>query len=228
MLGRLLAIVGLGALTACNMVVTDKPMFAPADGAGAPPLRAGVWRIDDPACVFDERLPQSRWPACANASPPLGETAPWLLVAGSPPLLQMPLPLPKGTAVSLYYFYMAYRPLKLDDEGRVVEMATWSVQCGPPPPQPDGPVKLEPGAKDLSALGKASLTKAPFTGLSLRTDMADCTADSPAAVRNAAKASEGLPRQPGVSRWVREAIPGDKPAISADSLKALMRAAPGA
>jgi len=228
MFKRLLAAASLASLTACNMVVTDKPMFSAADGAGAPPLRAGVWRIDDPACAFDDHLAQSQWPECAHASPPLGETAPWLLVAGAPPLLQMPLPLPSGTSVSLYYFYMAYRPLKLDAKGRVVEMATWFVQCGAPPPPEPGPVKLEPDAKDLSALGKAALTKAPFPGLTLRTDMADCTADSPAALRNAAKASEALEHPLRVSRWVREAGPGDKPAMSADSFKALMRASPGA
>lgn len=227
MLKGLLAIAGLLTLTACNMVVTDKPMFSAADGAGAPPLRAGVWRIDDPACAFDERQAQNQWPECAHASPPLGETAPWLLVAGAPPLLQMPLPLPKGTSVSVDYFYMAYRPLKVDEKGRVVEMATWFVQCGAPPPPAPGPVKLEPGAKDLSALGKAALTKAPFPGLTLRTDMADCTAATPVALRNAARASEGLEHPLRISHWVRDAGPGDKPAITADAFNALMQASPG-
>ena len=56
-------------LGGCNMVMTDKPMFSVADGAGAPAIRGGVWRDDKPDCVFDEAAPQNKWPKCADAEP---------------------------------------------------------------------------------------------------------------------------------------------------------------
>jgi hypothetical protein len=220
-----LATVAVGFLGGCNMVVTDAPMFSAADGAGAPALRAGVWRIEDAACAFDEHVPENKWPACAHASPPLAETPPWLAVAGEPPLLQMPLPMPttKGRSLAIRYVYMAYRPLKLDDRGRALSMNSWFVECGPPPPPQAAPAKLDPGAKDLSALSGIGLTTAPFPGLTLRKDMADCTAESPAALRGAAKASEGLQGSPHVSHWVRDPIVGDQPPLSKDALTALLK-----
>lgn len=54
----------LGACT--NMVRSEAPWFGPADSAGAPPLRDGVWAADDPNCPFDANLPLERWPACAQ------------------------------------------------------------------------------------------------------------------------------------------------------------------
>lgn len=54
-------------LSACtNTVRSETPWFSPADAAGAPPLRDGVWSAVDPDCRFDAALPLEQWPACAQ------------------------------------------------------------------------------------------------------------------------------------------------------------------
>lgn len=54
----------LGACT--NMVRSQAPWFGPADAAGAPPLRDGVWAAVDPDCRFDANRPLEQWPGCAH------------------------------------------------------------------------------------------------------------------------------------------------------------------
>ncbi len=137
---RALMACALAALAGCNMVMTEKPMFTAADGKGAPRIRPGVWRDDKPNCAVDETLPQDKWPPCAKAAPGVGAPTLWLEVAGDPPLLQVPLKLPGENPA---YLYMAFRPLKLDGQGRVIAMKSWPVKCGPPPP-PDPMPAAEP------------------------------------------------------------------------------------
>ena len=54
----------LGACT--NMVRSEAPWFGPADAAGAPALRDGVWAAVRPDCRFDAARPLEQWPACAQ------------------------------------------------------------------------------------------------------------------------------------------------------------------
>ena len=61
-------------------------------------------------------------------------------VAGDPDLLQAPLPIPTPAEKKTYYLYIAFKPLRFDAQGRIVEMKSWPVQCGPPPP-PDALAK---------------------------------------------------------------------------------------
>lgn len=54
-------------LSACtNMVRSERPWFGPADTAGAPPIRDGVWAAVSSDCRFDAERPLERWPACAQ------------------------------------------------------------------------------------------------------------------------------------------------------------------
>ena len=135
-----LAILAPAFLAGCNMVVTEKPMFTLGESGRPPEIRAGVWRNEKADCVFDETLPQDRWPSCADTSPTVGDPPGWIEVAGDPDLLQAPLPIPTPAGKKTYYLYIAFRPLRLDARGRVVEMKSWPVQCGPPPP-PDALAK---------------------------------------------------------------------------------------
>ena len=101
----LAAALSLAVLGACNVVMTNAPVFSPADAAGAPALREGVWRQDggDAGCKFDERQPLGTWPACANAVVIKGGalggyraqgdkktwvSTPYILASGSPRVLQ--------------------------------------------------------------------------------------------------------------------------------------------
>jgi len=142
------------SLGGCNMVTTQTPMFTVADGAGAPPIRSGVWRNEKPDCQFEETTPQDAWPTCAAANGGVGNPPLWLEAAGDPPLLQIPLTLPYNKGAPPMYVYMAFRSLKLDDKGRVIAMKEWPVKCGPPPP----PEKTEP---DPAGVGEPAAPPPP-------------------------------------------------------------------
>jgi hypothetical protein len=213
------ALVSAVFLAGCNMVMTEKPMFTAADGAGAAPIRSGVWRTDTTGCDVDETLTQDKWPKCANPSPGVAEPPFWLQVAGQPALLQMPLPLPKAGVMTVFYVYAAYRPLKLDAQGRVIALKTWLVQCGPPP-KPAAPVVLAAGASAPAAPTHQlmGMTDAPLPGLKMTNHLGGCTTDSAAAVRNAAAASEAWVGDNPISHWVRDPKPGDLPLLTPAAL----------
>jgi hypothetical protein len=240
-----LAVATAMALSGCNMVMTDKPMFTAADGASAPALHPGVWRIEKRGCDFDESQPQDQWPLCSRAQASVGKSPFWQEVAGDPVLLQTPFALPGGKESDTKYFYVAVRPLKLDAAGRVVAMKSWPVRCGPPPPQvspirpapaaakkPDSMTnaewadlqaklaKLEADSERLQAqANRMAGTKNPLPGMKMDGDSgASCTPDSVASLRNAAKASEAWADDDAVSHWVRETGAGDKPPATPASL----------
>ena len=240
-----LAAVAAMALSGCNMVMTEKPMFAVAAGVGAPPLHPGVWRSEKAGCDFDESQPQNKWPLCSNAQASVGDPPFWQEVVGDPLILQTPIALPGAKASDTMYFYVAVRPLKLDTDGRVVAMKSWPVRCGPPPP----PEKTERSATalpeqkpdsmtdaewaDLKAklsnlqaqteklqteLARAAPTKKPLPGMKMDKDSGGCKPGSVASLRNAAKASEAWADDGAVAHWVRYPGPGDKPPATPISL----------
>ncbi|NEX93451.1 hypothetical protein [Caulobacter sp. 17J65-9] len=209
-------------LSACNLVTTEAPLFTAADAAPTPPLREGVWvGGKDKDCRFDEKRPVSSWPKCANWFLARGDTlshydadkkaweyatlrngrvstfedGQWkeeggfLLVAGDPLIGQVGVEKPDQPKE---YLYLGLRPT-LDDQGRVIQMSAWFVQCGPPPPP----------AKDGEK--PAFATQAPFAGMTMVEN--NCTTSSQDALRAAARASEGLDTTIPAARWLRD---GDK------------------
>jgi hypothetical protein len=239
-----LAVATAMALSGCNMVMTDKPMFAAADGVGAPPLHQGVWRKEKSGCDFDEGQAQNQWPLCSDAQGGVGDPPFWQEVAGDPVILQTPFALPGAKKSDISYFYVAIRPLKLDADGRVVAMKSWPVRCGPPPP-PEAPALPEPveagqkpdsmtdaewadlqaklaklrsdAAKLQAQLNQGAPTKKPLPGLKMDKS-GGCRPDSVASLRNAARASEAWADEGAVSHWVRERGAGDKPPATVSSL----------
>lgn len=204
--GFLAAAVVLGG---CNMISTETPMFDAAD-AGAPALREGVWLIDDPECVVDDRAPASTWPECANwmlleggmmkfpgetGMSGLGDDElPVVLTGGTPRVWQVTLKSPKDDkAMNLY---LGFEAIETGADGRIVRYRSWPGQCGPlPPPPPGGPDK----PADL-------VTQRPFPGLTVQKD-GTCTPRDEAALRDGVARSQAL--DPGrlkeEGRWIREA-----------------------
>ena len=238
----LLAVVAALSLSGCNMVMTDKPMFASVDGIGAPPLHPGVWRSEKPGCTFDESRPEAQWPLCSDAQPSVGDPPFWQEARGEPVILQMPVVLPGGKASDAAYVYLAIRPLRVDVSGRIVAMKSWPVRCGPPPPvaTPETPALLptrrpdsmtEAEWSDLQSklaklhadtvrlqvqLARTAPTKDPLPGLKM--NGAACTPDTVASLRAAARASEAWTGDGAVSHWVRDQGPEDKPPATPQSL----------
>lgn len=214
-----LALAVLALLGACNMVVTKDPVFSRADGAGAASMRPGVWNGDSSSadCKVDESKPLSQWPECANGFVVLDDhrlgsfvdqsgarawsTTEYVLAGGEPRILQVHVTLGTDPVMPTVYLYAAYRPTRFDDQGRIVAGQSWVVICGPPPPAP---------ASSSGTHGKPRTgTLHPFRGLTMDSDGNNCTPDSPAALREAARQSRALtaPKDISASHWVRD---GDK------------------
>ncbi|MBV9994186.1 MAG: hypothetical protein JO127_03135 [Caulobacteraceae bacterium] len=200
------ALIGVLLLGGCNLVMTTQPMFGPADAAGAPRLRPGVWNgPPDPACPYDETKPVAAWPACANgglvsegqirARQDLNGASAgvdYILAAGDPLILQLrglePAP---GSGISITrYFYAGLRPARTDAQGRIIAYDAWLVLCGPPSRKavtPDAPA-----------------TRSPFPGLVMDPSGQACGPRSAAALRGAAAASRRWPAAALGAHWVRD------------------------
>ena len=221
---------GLALLSACNVVLTKDPLFTQAAGAGAPNLRPGVWLFFKEAdCKVDESKPFTEWPDCAggglvtpgsvvkghkaNAPADQLEDSPFVLAAGEPRIMQVPVDIDMSMqaeasasgdatvsasasppAHARPYAYAGVRPTRFDDQGRITAFALWPVQCGPPPP------------KDKNGNDTGAATLNPLPGIEMKPGDAVCSTRSVAALRNAAKASEAWAPQPrGDSHWLRDA-----------------------
>lgn len=199
-------------LGGCNMVMTTQPMFSKADEAGAPRLKPGVWTSGgDASCPLDEKTPMATWPKCADgvvigdgaimasqtvAGRSATSTIDFVMAAGNPRVLQLHgIEMTPGSGLTLAnYFYGALRPTKTDAQGMITGYTGWIVSCGPPsPPATDGA-----GGKPLVG------TNAPLPGMTMEPDGQNCTAASPAAIRNAAAASEKWSSSTSASHWVRD------------------------
>jgi hypothetical protein len=205
-------------LGACNMVVTQDPLFTKADLGLR--LREGVWREpSDGPCDFDEAKPVAEWPSCAKAVVVAkGQIGAWdtddkgvrtwrssdvIFAAGQPPvaqvhLLDMDL---KGVGdvpiKPSFYLYVVIRPTKTDNAGQITAYTSWPVLCGPPPPD---------GAKGPDGTSPRLGTLRPLPGLTMDKAGNNCTTASQDALRAAGVASEKW-AQPGsmtVTQWVRD------------------------
>ena len=216
----LLALAGLALLAACNVPVTQAPLFSAADEAGAPHLRPGVWLLGHEAdCHFDETKPFNEWPDCAgggvvSAGQILGHDAkkpkdvfdptPFIFAAGEPRVIQVKFKLDTSLsadagdqhnssgAQSWLYGYAAGRATKTDAQGQITAITYWMVQCGPPPP------------KNRHGADTAFGTLRPLPGMTMKPGEATCTPTSATALRAAARASERWREKPMDARWLRD------------------------
>jgi hypothetical protein len=186
--------------------MTSAPVFAPADAAGAPALREGVWRQDggDADCKFDESQP---FETCANGVVIKGAalggyraqgdkktwvSTPYILASGSPRVLQTYLDAEIGGAsLPPVYLYVALDPSATDAKGRITAFTSWIVLCGPPPP---------PGAMMPDGKSTRDGTLQPLPGLTMDASGNDCMTTSPDAVRAAAGASRQWAKPTDVTR----------------------------
>lgn len=217
----LLAIGAAMSLSACNMVVSERPWFTAPDG---PQLKEGLWaNLKTPDCTLDAKAPIAEWPECAtpmlvsaagysgptkgpdgrNFSPDKWQAIPHVLVGGNPQIDQLLVEAdPNVTETGAFgskpiHLYLAVRPLARDDAGWITATERWPVMCGP---MPKAPRKVN---------GQPEFTSdRPFKGI--RVDGNACYAASIEALRGAATASETVAQEAGFakaqSRWVRSGI----------------------
>jgi hypothetical protein len=228
-----LALVGaaLGLLSACNVVMTEKPLFTEADAAGAPALRPGVWLFfEEPGCKVDTSQPFVEWPDCAggglvgpadikghkqDAPPDQLETAPYVLATGDPRVIQLQVDVDLS----------AHADVSASGEGATANASTSSASSHSQPYGYGGvrPTKLDdqgrivaftlwpvqcgpPPPKDANGDDTAPATLKPLPGLTMKDGDPVCSTTSAAALRAAAKASEAwAPQPPRDARWLRDA-----------------------
>lgn len=193
----LIACLGL-SLSACNMVVTDTPMFDAADQTG-PAMREGVWLAQDAECKVDTTKSVKDWPECADwfllrdgklefpeekPDLPFSGAIAVIVAGGDPQVWQMTLDLSlkPGEPGSQMNLYAGFEPLERDRQGRVIRYLSWPALCGPPPPE------AAEGAESVEADGQPRLIRASFGGQEKNTPRAqkddfgadEAYADSPA------------------------------------------------
>jgi hypothetical protein len=207
----LCAALGLGA---CNLVMSQTPMFTTADAVHAPGLRPGVWTSPDAKCDFKTSDPVDKWPSCANAGlidaeairPTPGSQAaaqqqidkvPYVLAAGDPRVMQVEikLVLVKDAPATTFFYYVALTPTAFDQDGRIVAAQLWPIQCGPPPPQPK--------TTDQNTDPADMVTKRPLPGM--KVDKGVCTPADKAAILGAARPSRAWADSVGTLKWVKDA-----------------------
>lgn len=211
---RVLMVFAVLVLAACNRVQTSQPLFGPADRAGAPALRDGVWLFEnkpafdtrgelerDEACEPDRRRPPSQWPDCATWFIVEGDQVRergndgqgqfrwdrhlFLLTGGEPSILQA-LAVDETGETTFHYFSL--KPTATGAGGKITAFEFWNVECGPPPPQ---------GAGQPSRYVTLDLSP----GLTFDGD--NCTTDFQEAVRNAALAGRSW-QDAGKLVWVTD------------------------
>lgn len=192
-------------LCACNVVLSEEPLFGEADAAKAPPFRDGAWISLTAECLAKWTGPAAPPPACAEHGEvrdgrlvPPDDPAMGLVVAGGgePLIVQVRFTQHDATAGRPIdvHLYGAMKPTRFDAEGRVVEVRRWLVLCGEPP---------ESAGMD-SLRREEHLTIRPLPGLMIDKELGVCRAESTEVVRNAARASEAWDLEGGLARWVAD------------------------
>ena len=176
-------------LGACNMAISETPLFAERDAAALKP-RPGIWLSEDPDCRFDSALPEAQWPECAIwliASSSAGEivmndgkgqaqSAHYIITKGQPPIVQI---LWRGEAKEdgkAFYVFFGLEPGPAEPDGMFAAASTWEVKCG-----------VKHGS-DIE----------PYTGIS-----PECRPSSQESIRSAARASRATAEMAMRWRWLR-------------------------
>ena len=219
---RLMILLVLPLLAACNQVYSRLPLVSEAREQGDPEFRPGLWKVGsdgaDPLnCSFDIKKPERDWPSCAVGAEvrrgqvffvsghnrALAET--YRLIDGPPILMQLHLhadiltdprvPEPKDTDNPFYgWTYAAITVLKTDAAARITEAQMVQADCGPLPSNTDPP---SPASRPVPL----NVTSRPYAGLTIVG--ANCVAKDLDTVKNALVQSARI-KSPVPMRWIRD------------------------
>lgn len=176
----------LPALGACNMLISDKPIFAEADRAELAP-RDGLWLSPNRGCEFEKSQPETGWPDCAmwivarNRGAELYlsdgkmqvEALGGFLASGEPIIVQARWIDTAKEPRRAYYGFYGVEPHQIGRDGLFSSASIWVVECG--------------------TLANQNADIKPFPGIG-----PDCHVPSKHAIRNAAQKSR---RPDAVEEW---------------------------
>lgn len=181
----------LPLLGACNMAISETPLFADGDKASLIP-RNGIWLSDDSECPFDPSPPESQWPKCAIWAVVNGSTGEMLVRSGKGEDQQARFVIAHGDPLIVqilwrddakedgktFYVFFGLEPLATGSDRTFTTAATWEVKCG---------TKV-PSMSDIK----------PYPGLTT-----ECRPSSQDTVRSAAVASRPTAEMAMTWRWLR-------------------------
>ncbi|MFC3077307.1 hypothetical protein ACFODL_04315 [Phenylobacterium terrae] len=204
----LLIVLASLTLCACNVVMSEEPLFTEADAKRAPAFRDGAWVSLTAECQAQWRDPKAPPPSCVEHGevrggrlvPPDDPSMAVIVAGGGEPLIVQVRFTQEEAATGepfRVHIYGALKPTRLDERGRIVEARRWLVLCGEPPP----------GAGQDSLRREEHLTARPLPGLTVDKELGICRAGTAAAVRAAARASEAWDLEKAVVRWVGDPTP---------------------
>ncbi|MEO7634820.1 MAG: hypothetical protein ABIS38_04125 [Sphingomicrobium sp.] len=167
----------LGALGACNMVISEKPMFDGHDRSTLIP-RDGIWLAEVEDCRFDSSKPEPVWPKCAvraivdnggrqlQVSDGKGQSQRLaaIFTPGAPVIVQGQWVDQAKRPAKVFYGFFGLEAGAIGSDRRFGTATMWPVACG---------VQLGSGIRS-------------FPGIS-----ADCRPSSKRAIRAAATSSRG-------------------------------------
>jgi hypothetical protein len=189
MLARLWFLPIFTLLGACNMVISETPIFAENDRATSGP-KIGIWLAEMDDCRFDSSQPESEWPECAlwvvirdSGREVLlvdgkgqSQRVDYLIAAGTPAIIQGKWIDEAKEPEEDYYGFYGLERRQVAPDGFAAAL-TWSVRCG----------VQEPSSSRIQ----------PFPGIS-----AECRPSSKDAIRSAAVASRNAGEVMSW-RWIR-------------------------
>jgi hypothetical protein len=142
-LKQIALLLSLPLLDACNMVVSEKPMFAELDRSTVAP-RDGIWLGENEECQFDASKPESGWPGCAmwvvvrNEGRELNimdgkkesQRVTAMFAAGTPMIIEAQWIDDAKEPAKATYGYYGIEPRPAGQDGRFIGATLWPVDCG--------------------------------------------------------------------------------------------------
>ncbi len=130
-------------LGACNMAISETPVFDERDAAKLVP-REGIWLSDDPDCRFDPGLSETQWPGCAiwlivhsNGRELLlqdgkgeAQQARYVIAKGQPTIVQILWRDEAKDDGKTFYVFFGLEPGGAQPDGTFVTASSWEVKCG--------------------------------------------------------------------------------------------------
>jgi len=156
--GRLLVLAPLLALLgACNMAISETPVFAERDAATLTP-RDGIWLSDDADCSFDPNQPEAQWPGCAmwlivdSSGRELllqdgkgeAQQARYVIAKGHPTIVQILWRDEAKEDGKTFYVFFGIEPGPPQRDGTFISVSSWEVKCGVKDPS-SSEIKAYPG-----------------------------------------------------------------------------------
>lgn len=143
MASRLLLLHLLATLSACNMVISETPMFTESDQSALLP-KDGVWLGDVEDCRFDAGQAEASWPKCAvwviarksgrelvvTDGKRQSQRVVAIFASGTPNVVQGKWTDDAKKPPSTLYGFYGLEPGKVGPNGRFAAASIWPVECG--------------------------------------------------------------------------------------------------